>query len=266
MTATGRLPILTFHTLDDRPAVCALPPRVFRHGIARLRARGFEAIALEAVADRVRRGLDLPPTAVVITFDDGYRTVYDEAFPVLQDAGMTATVFLTVGPRTAPGDRLPSLEGRPMLSWPEIREMQRAGFAFGAHTLTHPDLTRLAAPDVETEMRVEGAARGSPRDGRSVLRLSLRPLRRAEPRARARPLLLRLLRRAGARRGPQRSVGARARRHVLPPHRPALRRRAQALAAALPPRAERAAPPPAVVFGQTGGIGGSGLPIMCQFT
>jgi peptidoglycan/xylan/chitin deacetylase (PgdA/CDA1 family) len=153
MTATGRLPILTFHTLDDRPAVCALPPRVFRHGIARLRARGFEAIALEAVADRVRRGLDLPPTAVVITFDDGYRTVYDEAFPVLQDAGMTATVFLTVGPRTAPGDRLPSLEGRPMLSWPEIREMQRAGFAFGAHTLTHPDLTRLAAPDVETEMR-----------------------------------------------------------------------------------------------------------------
>jgi len=58
---------------------------------------------------------------------------------------MTATVFLTVGDRRpgAATDRLPSLNGRAMLSWREIRAMQERGIEFGAHTLTHPDLTRL---------------------------------------------------------------------------------------------------------------------------
>ena len=153
----GRLPILTFHALDDRPAVCALPPRVFRRGIERLRARGFRALAVAEVGDRIRRGVDLPADAVAFSFDDGYRSVYEEAFPILGDAGLTATVFLTVGPPAGTRDRLPSLEGRDMLSWAEIREMQRSGFAFGAHTLTHRDLRRLPAPEVETEMRTSKA-------------------------------------------------------------------------------------------------------------
>jgi peptidoglycan/xylan/chitin deacetylase (PgdA/CDA1 family) len=149
----GLLPILTFHALDDQPAVGALEPRVFRRGMEQLRAGGYRTLALGEIAERVRRGLDLPAAAVVVTFDDGYRSVYEEAFPVLQAQGMTATVFLTVGPSGTGDDRLPSLEGRPMLSWPEIREMQRAGITFGAHTLTHPDLTDLPQSQVETEMR-----------------------------------------------------------------------------------------------------------------
>ena len=150
----GSLPILTFHTLDDRPAVVAFPPHVFRRGIERLRAAGRRPVALDAVADQLQRGDALPSGAFVLTFDDGYRTVYDEAFPVLQAAGMSATVFLTIGEGPgAAGGRLPALDGRPMLAWSEIREMQRAGFAFGAHTLTHRDLTRLPAADVLTEMR-----------------------------------------------------------------------------------------------------------------
>ncbi len=90
----------------------------------------------------------------MITFDDGYQSVYDEAFPVLQRYGTPATVFLTVGEKWAaqPGVRLPGLEGRSMLSWQEIREMQRSGITFGAHTLTHPDLTRLPAERVESEI------------------------------------------------------------------------------------------------------------------
>jgi len=49
-------------------------------------------------------------------------------------------------------DRLPSLTGRSMLSWKEIREMQRAGIDFGAHTLTHPDLTYLSSDQLKAEV------------------------------------------------------------------------------------------------------------------
>ena len=160
MTGTSRaLPILAFHALDDRPAVAALPPRVFGRGIARLRERGHRTLGLLEAVDCVRRGTPFPGRTVVVTFDDGYRSVYEEAFPVLQHHGMTATVFLTVGEpgASASGDRLPSLEGRPMLSWTEIREMQHAGITFGAHTLTHPDLTRLPAGLIEIEVRASKA-------------------------------------------------------------------------------------------------------------
>jgi hypothetical protein len=39
-----------------------------------------------------------------------------------------------------------------MLSWGEIREMQRWGVGFGAHTLTHPDLTRLPIDRIKAEV------------------------------------------------------------------------------------------------------------------
>jgi hypothetical protein len=90
----------------------------------------------------------------VLTFDDGFQSVYREALPVLERYGLSATVFLTVGIDGAQqsGGRLPTFEGRQMLSWAEIREMQQSGIEFGAHTLTHRDLTRLAAEEVAIEM------------------------------------------------------------------------------------------------------------------
>jgi peptidoglycan/xylan/chitin deacetylase (PgdA/CDA1 family) len=115
-----------------------------------LHERGYRTLTLADVADGLRKGLSLPEHSLVITFDDGYQSVYQQAFPVLQKCGMTATIFLTVGKTKK--KRLPNMEGRAMLSWSEIKEMRRAGIAFGAHTLTHPDLTRLPAELLETEV------------------------------------------------------------------------------------------------------------------
>jgi peptidoglycan/xylan/chitin deacetylase (PgdA/CDA1 family) len=148
------LPILTFHDIDDHRSVISISPGVFRRGIARLHDRGYRTLSLLEVVDCLGRGALFPERSLVITFDDGYQTVYDEAFPVLQRYGLSATVFLTVGEKgtAGPSDRLPSLEGRSMLTWREIREMHRWGIHFGAHTLTHPDLTRLPFDRVEAEV------------------------------------------------------------------------------------------------------------------
>jgi peptidoglycan/xylan/chitin deacetylase (PgdA/CDA1 family) len=153
MTALS-LPILTFHTLEDRPSVISFSPQIFRSGMAKLYESGYRTINLPEAADCLRRGVFFPDRSFVITFDDGYRTVYEEAFPVLQRYRMSATVFLTVGEKGAvmSAGRLPRLEGRSMLSWHEIGEMQQAGLIFGAHTLTHPDLTRISLERVRAEI------------------------------------------------------------------------------------------------------------------
>ncbi len=148
------IPILTFHDLKDHASVISYPPELFRRGVLKLHERGYQTVSLLEVADCLRSTKPFPERAFAITFDDGYESVYQEAFPVLQRYHMSATVFLAVGKERSTEDktRLPSLEGRPMLNWQEIREMHRFGIEFGAHTCTHPNLTRLSPKQIDSEM------------------------------------------------------------------------------------------------------------------
>jgi peptidoglycan/xylan/chitin deacetylase (PgdA/CDA1 family) len=148
------LPILTFHTLDDFASVTSFSPRLFQIGLTNLHKNGYRTISLLEAVDCLRMKKPFPEKSFVMTFDDGYEAVYKVAFPILQNYSMSATIFLTVGEKRSQkiDERLPSLEGRSMLNWYEILEMKQRGMTFGAHTLTHPDLTRLSRYQMETEI------------------------------------------------------------------------------------------------------------------
>ena len=129
-------------------------PEIARKGMGKLCGRGYRCISLATAVDSLRRRTCFPGRSFAITFDDGYESVYKQAFPLLQLHSLTATVFLTIGDgegARAEG-RLPSMQGRDMLTWAQIREMHRWGIAFGAHTLTHPDLTRLPLDQVRSQI------------------------------------------------------------------------------------------------------------------
>lgn len=165
---SSTLTILTFHSLDDARTGVSFSPALFERLVRVLGAGGYAVVSLPDAVKALRDGAGLPRRPLAITFDDGDRSVHQVAFPILRQLGWPATVFLKVGdPSDAtrrgggdPSARLPSWEGREMLSWGEIREMQGAGVNFGAHTLTHPDLTRLPTSDVEREMVVSKAVLG----------------------------------------------------------------------------------------------------------
>ena len=149
------LPILIFHSLDDRGSVISFPPRAFQRDMAKLHDSGYRTLSLLDAADRLRLGHSFPSRSFVLTFDDGYETVYHEAFPVLERFGMTATVFVTSGhsrPKR-PSERLPSCEGQLMLSWHQIAELKSWGIDIGAHTCSHPDLVVLPRPEIQAEVR-----------------------------------------------------------------------------------------------------------------
>jgi peptidoglycan/xylan/chitin deacetylase (PgdA/CDA1 family) len=153
------IPILTFHAIDDQSSVSSFSPELFRWGLDRLQACGYKTMELAELVKSVQQQTPFPERSFVLTFDDGYQSVYDQAFPILQRCGFSAIVFLTTGEKSTRTDesRLPSMSGRSMLSWSEIKEMHRWGIQFGAHTLTHPDLTRL--PDERVEAEVCGSQR-----------------------------------------------------------------------------------------------------------
>jgi peptidoglycan/xylan/chitin deacetylase (PgdA/CDA1 family) len=91
-------------------------------------------------------GQGLPERSVVLTFDDGYQSLYTEVFPVLQQYGFSATVFLIAGfcgkdnQWHGQPSFIPNLK---LLTWEQVDEMARFGIEFGSHTFNHPRLDQL---------------------------------------------------------------------------------------------------------------------------
>jgi peptidoglycan/xylan/chitin deacetylase (PgdA/CDA1 family) len=152
--ASERVAILTYHALDQDGSPLATAPRVFADQMAILHELGVQVIPLHEVPGALGGAPD-PGGRVTITFDDGFRSVREHALPVLARYGFRATVFLVTdycGRLNDWPDQPRSVRRRPLLDWAEVREMSTAGVAFGSHSRTHPDLTRLTGSAAETEM------------------------------------------------------------------------------------------------------------------
>lgn len=94
--------ILVYHRVVDEPDVFlgGLSIKVFAAQMEYL-ARYASVLPLREVLARLNAKEELPPWTVTITFDDGYRDIYDHAFPILRKYGLPATIFLVseyVGP------------------------------------------------------------------------------------------------------------------------------------------------------------------------
>jgi peptidoglycan/xylan/chitin deacetylase (PgdA/CDA1 family) len=90
-----RFLVLCYHRVNDdgHPFFTGTPLALFRRQMEALR-RHFAVLPLDELAERARTR-KLPRNGVAITFDDGYRDNYTNAFPLLRELGLPATIFLT---------------------------------------------------------------------------------------------------------------------------------------------------------------------------
>jgi len=111
-----------------------------------LHTEGYAAVTLRELAVLLEANAALPAKTVVLTFDDGFRNFYTEAFPVLSQYGFRATVFLVsdyAGKHNDWPGNPPQLPRSELLSWEEIRELHRYNIEFGSHTSSHADLKHV---------------------------------------------------------------------------------------------------------------------------
>ena len=93
---TKDVPVLMYHNIAEEPNDMTVTPETFRMHMETLAENGYTAVTLDDMVNYVYYGGELPEKPVLITFDDGYYSNYEYAYPVLSELGMKAVIF-TVG-------------------------------------------------------------------------------------------------------------------------------------------------------------------------
>ena len=138
------VPVLMYHNIDDNATLSKLSvsPQSFRAQMGFLKRHNYNVVSLEELSDLIKHG-KVPYRTIAITFDDGYENNYMNAFPVLKEFGLEATIFIS-----------PALIGEEGYStWEELIDMAESGLiAIGSHSMTHAYLPDLPQQKLDMEI------------------------------------------------------------------------------------------------------------------
>ena len=135
------IPILMYHEIGDGPSSLYVSVNSFRAQMHYLQANDYKVVTM-AQAREMLANNQIPPKAVVITFDDGYVSVFNKAWPILQEYGFTATVYVC--------SSFPGLYN--YLTWDNIKVLHAGGIEIGSHSHTHPALTAVSGTALTQEI------------------------------------------------------------------------------------------------------------------
>ncbi|MDB6066925.1 MAG: Polysaccharide deacetylase [Pedosphaera sp.] len=152
--ATGT-PILTYHKLGPRPARVRLKglyvsERLFERQLSELRRGGFNTGVFGALSNR---GGNLGKQ-IALTFDDGFSNVFHHAMEPLARHGFRAIEFL-VADMIGRSNEWEVQQGEvreSLMDAAQVKDWLAAGHEIGAHTLTHPFLTRVSLREAREEI------------------------------------------------------------------------------------------------------------------
>lgn len=137
--------LLYHHVSDDTPASTSVTPETFRRHLAYLDTNGFTVLPLERILQSLADGKPLPDKTVAITFDDAYRSVLDNAAPLLKARGWPFTVFVATQAIDAGYHHY--------LDWDELHKLMDAGAEIENHSYSHAHLVRRHAGETLPQWR-----------------------------------------------------------------------------------------------------------------
>lgn len=144
------VPVFLYHGLSDsgesvsseRERKYWVSPKEFRRQLRLIAESGYRVTSLREVWS-CETSAKPPWPAAVLTFDDGWASDYETAFPLLAEIGAPGVFFVNT-----------SVIGlRGYLTWSRMAEMQKAGMSFQSHSHNHVDLSRLPKTVLERELR-----------------------------------------------------------------------------------------------------------------
>lgn len=157
LRGTPGLTIIGWHRVDGQQSE-GLSTGVddFRRHLDTLTAWGAQVLPLEDAVAALAAGT-LPERAVALTFDDGYASVVETAWPVLRDRGLPATMFVVSGYLTGDlrfgwDEHEPHHDRHRLVRADQLRAVADDGFDIGSHTVSHSWLPGLDRDAVKHEL------------------------------------------------------------------------------------------------------------------
>jgi peptidoglycan/xylan/chitin deacetylase (PgdA/CDA1 family) len=153
MTNQLKIPVLMYHALVKKRTASLhtvhIEQTLFQQQVEWLAGEGFQSITIDAML-RLFTDRNADGKYCVITFDDGYHSLYNYALPLLKDYGFSATLFLSTAAvghndfSTLTGLNTSTLpvDDKP-LTWKEIKEMHQNGWSIQSHSISHADNSLL---------------------------------------------------------------------------------------------------------------------------
>lgn len=128
------VPILLYHNIDGRGPF-SIESDVLRQQFQLIKERKIRVIPLKELVERLENPRPFEERVVVLTFDDGYASMYDKLLPLAREFKYPVTLFVYTDFIT--------MRGRRSLTWKKLREMDRSLIDIQCHTISHADLTKL---------------------------------------------------------------------------------------------------------------------------
>jgi peptidoglycan/xylan/chitin deacetylase (PgdA/CDA1 family) len=122
----------------------------FADQMAYLHREGYTTISLDDFVAFQDGKVTLPAKPIMLTFDDGFVSVYRYAFPILKRYGMKATIFVTPDPNSENFTKHAAVDSP--LTHEQMREMSNCGIAIESHGMTHRYLTGIESEVVRWEL------------------------------------------------------------------------------------------------------------------
>ena len=150
------VPILVYHNLGAQSAGrLVLGAEAFAEQMSYLKREGYRVVSLAEFVEWLRLKRQLPRKSIVLTFDDGYQSFREHAYPVLKKLGFPATLFVYTDYVGA---------SRNALSWEQLKGLAAEGFDVQAHSKTHADLRRAPGEtDAQYAKRMQAELAEPPR-------------------------------------------------------------------------------------------------------
>jgi peptidoglycan/xylan/chitin deacetylase (PgdA/CDA1 family) len=134
---TAQVLIFCYHRLVDkiRYPGTEITPAAFEAQMKELKDRGITVISLQDLLAWKRGEKNIPPRSAVVTFDDGWKSQYEVAWPIMKKYGYPFTMFIYTE-----GVRGGSLGGGEAITWEQLADMRDNGVDIEGHSATHQDL------------------------------------------------------------------------------------------------------------------------------
>lgn len=145
---TGNIPVLMYHSINYDPKFpgnqVRIPKAKFAAQMKWLHDNGYHTLTMSELYKAVENREQVPEKSVVLTFDDGYEDNYQNAYPILQEYGFKATIFMITNEI---GDNKNGY-----LTAEELKTMQQNGIDIECHTVHHLHLSKLSYQKQEEEI------------------------------------------------------------------------------------------------------------------